>query len=79
MTELTSEQAHQQGLNSREALQDVRIVGGCSLHAKEAATSASCPHSWWRCVYCNSEWDMSECRDCGKQRVEACHFDDDYN
>lgn len=31
----------------------------------------------WRPIVCNSDNDVCECSDCGKQQVFKCNFDDD--
>jgi len=33
----------------------------------------------WRCIVCwDSEYDIDECRSCGKQSIHRCTFDDDF-
>ena len=50
----------------------------CSLHDHED-TSKRCEHRHgWRTIVCNDIEDITECPDCGAQRLEACNFDEDF-
>lgn len=36
-------------------------------------------HALWRTVACDGDTDVVECSRCGKQRLAACDFDDEYD
>ncbi len=54
-----------------------RVKGKCSLHdsEKEACPGFNCQ---WRVIFCDSDEDVVECRECGRQAVTKCDFDEEY-
>jgi hypothetical protein len=54
-----------------------RATTSHSLHAAESVDAPMCNHVW-RTVACNDEQDVVECRRCGRQRLAACNFDEDF-
>ena len=45
--------------------------------AEDTEKAKTCRHSW-RCIVCwDSEADIDECRNCGRQTKHACNFDED--
>lgn len=54
-----------------------RVKMPCSLKDTESPDSWKCRHRW-REIACNSDRDVIECMDCGKQETCACTFDDEY-
>lgn len=47
--------------------------------AEDAEKAKQCGHHHsWRCIVCwDSEADIDECRNCGRQVEHACNFDED--
>lgn len=51
--------------------------GFSMFEAEDEEKSKNCAHSW-RCIVCwDSEADIDECRNCGRQVERSCNFDDD--
>jgi hypothetical protein len=67
-------------MTQREAIEAAksgeRVKGECSLKDAETA-DPHCRHSW-RVIFCDSDEDVVECANCGRQRVVRCNFDYDY-
>ncbi len=53
-----------------------RVSGQFSIHTEQKP--GPCTHPHWRTLFCDSETDVVECRDCGEQRLAVCNFDDEY-
>ena len=74
---ITAEELEFRDLNTREELMNIRIVGGCSLFNDEINFGDH--NHIYRCVSCYKDYDIVECKFCGKQLIEKCSFDDEYN
>lgn len=54
-----------------------RVTGEHSLHAEAKTPCVGCCRNW-RTLYCDSETDVVECAECGRQSLARCNFDDEY-
>lgn len=58
-----------------------RVTNEFSLFAAELPAcpgGRSEPGHHWRTLFCDSDTDVVECGYCGRQRVTACNFDEEY-
>lgn len=55
----------------------LRVGGRYSSHPSEQPELCPSGNHNWRVLYCDSNEDVVECRQCGKQRLSACNFDDE--
>lgn len=67
--------------SDQTAIEAVRVGGRTRVpmsmfEAEKNIGPHACPE---RIIVCADPTDISECPKCGKQRIVACHFDDDYN
>ena len=63
-----------------EAIEAARLGNrACTVHSlrDRETPDPRCYHSW-RTIACNSETDVIECSECGRQELCECDFDDEF-
>lgn len=67
--------------SDQTAFEAVRAGGRAHVELSMFKEEIACPKDshHWRTIVCRNDQDIVECAHCGRQRITACNFDDDYN